>query len=450
MTDQIWFHKYQIIKVLGHGGTADVFLSLHTKLNTLRAIKRIRKDHILYSQLLNEAHILKNLCHSCIPTIFDFEEDDEYSYIIEEYIEGQSLKVLKSQFEHISEEVIIQFAIQLCDLMQYLYSIHNPVLYLDLKPDNIIISNKQVKLIDFGAASLKSETGKRKYSLGTKGFAAPELYSGHTPDERTDVYGIGTLMYYMVTGKSYDVTEQKWSIKDMLRNCSAPLQRIMKQCLQYYPMFRYSNVSVLKKKLLDLYQKNAKAKEQSRKSITIAIAGTQERIGTTHLGILITTYYSKMSMKALYMEKNDSNHISTILNRYKQSKMKDGVYLLHNCYMLPNFHIDLPYQLEAYPVKVFDYGKLHQDNYEDFLGADIKLLVCGGKEWELEETEKALKLVYEKEDIKYLLNFMDGSMFREMLKYMGKLPCYRIPYEPNPFRWQSTKTLNQFLNQLFD
>lgn len=450
MTDQIWFHKYQIIKVLGHGGTADVFLSLHTKLNTLRAIKRIRKDHMLHSQLLNEAHILKNLCHSCIPIIFDFEEDNEYSYIIEEYIEGQSLKVLKSQFEHIPEEVIIQFAIQLCDLMQYLYSIHNPVLYLDLKPDNIIISNKQVKLIDFGAASLKNETGKRKYSLGTKGFAAPELYSGHTPDERTDIYGIGSLMYFMVTGKSYDVTEQKWSIKDILRNCSTPLQGIMKQCLQYYAMFRYSNVSVLKKKLLDLHQKNAKAKDQSRKSITIAIAGTQERIGTTHLGILITTYYSKKFMKALYMEKNNSNHISTMLNRYKQSKMKDGVYLLHNCYMLPNFHIDLPYQLEAYPVKVFDYGKLHQDNYEDFLNADIKLLVCGGKEWELEETEKALKLVYEKEDINYLFNFVDGSRFREILKYMGKLSCYRIPYEPDPFTWQSTKTLSQFINQLFD
>lgn len=447
MTDQLWFHKYQVIKVLGRGGTADVFLSNHSKLNTPRAIKRIRKDHILHSQLLNEAHILKNLCHSCIPIIFDFEEDDEYSYIIEEYIEGQSLKVLKSQFEHIPEEVIIQFAIQLCDLLQYLYSIHNPVLYLDLKPDNVIISEKQVKLIDFGASSFKNETSDRKYSLGTKGFAAPELYSGHMPDERTDVYGIGTLMYFMVTGRCYDVTQQKWRIKDTLGNYSTPLQGIIKQCLQYYPMFRYSNVSVLKQKLLDLNQKSAKAKNQSGKSITIAVAGTQERIGTTHLGILITTFYTKKSMKALYMEKNESCHISTILYRYQQSKSKDGVYLIHNCYMLPNYHINLPFQSETYPVKIFDYGKLHENNYEDFLKADIKLLVCGGKEWELTETEKALKMVYQNKDMKYLFNFVDGSRFREILKYMGKLPCYRIPYEPDPFEWQN-KTLNQLFNLL--
>ncbi|GAA4653894.1 hypothetical protein GCM10023142_10320 [Anaerocolumna aminovalerica] len=450
MTNQIWFHKYQIIKVLGHGGTADVFLCLHTKLNTLRAIKRIRKDHILHSQLLNEAHILKNLCHSCIPTIFDFEEDAEYSYIIEEYIEGRSLKVLRNQSEHIPEKTIIEFTIQLCDLLQYLYSTHNPVLHLDLKPDNIIISENQVKLIDFGASSYKNETGKRKYSLGTKGFAAPELYSGHTPDERTDVYGIGTLIYFMVTGKSYNVTEQKRSVKNRLRNCSAPLQGIMKQCLQYYPMLRYSCVFALKKKLLDLHQKNVKVKDESRKSITIAIAGSQERIGTTHLGFLIVNYYSQKSMKALYMEKNNSDHVSSILNRYKQNKIKDGAYIVHNCYMLPGCRVPLPAQLEAYPVKILDYGKLNQDNYEDFLNSDIPLLVCGGKEWELEETEKALKLVCEKKSVRYLFNFVDGSRFREILKYMGKLTCSRIPYEPDPFVGQIGKTLSQFLDQLIE
>jgi hypothetical protein len=235
-----------------------------------------------------------------------------------------------------------------------------------------------------------------------------------------------------------------------LRNCSAPLQGIMKQCLQYYPMLRYSCVFALKKKLLDLHQKNVKVKDESRKSITIAIAGSQERIGTTHLGFLIVNYYSQKSMKALYMEKNNSDHVSSILNRYKQNKIKDGAYIVHNCYMLPGCRVPLPAQLEAYPVKILDYGKLNQDNYEDFLNSDIPLLVCGGKEWELEETEKALKLVCEKKSVRYLFNFVDGSRFREILKYMGKLTCSRIPYEPDPFVGQIGKTLSQFLDQLIE
>ena len=450
MTNQIWFQKYQIIRTLGQGGSADVYLAEHIKLKTLRAIKRISKSNILYEQLLNEAYILKNLRHSCIPIIYDFEEDAQNSYIIEQYIEGESLKVLRQQCQHLPEEIIIDFAIQICDLMQYLYSVDNPILYLDLKPENIIIANNVVMLIDFGASSYKNQVANRKYSLGTKGFAAPELYGGHTPDERTDVYGIGTLLYYMVTGRSYDIPLQKWSRKRTIKHCSKSLQSIIEQCLPCYLSFRYATVSVLKNKLLNLNHKKSKIKAISSKSICFAIAGTQHRIGTTHLAILITSYFTRKGREGLYVEKNNSNHISSILKRYQNIKTKSGIYRVFECNMLPAYHIEIPYIKENYSVTILDYGCLNYENLDDFLKADIKLLVSGTKEWELDETEATLRLLNGYKDVKYLFNFMDGNQFRETIKHMDKLPCYRIPYEPNPFKWKENDYLDEFIERLMN
>jgi len=450
MTNQIWFHKYRIIRTLGRGGSADVYLAEHIKLKTLRAIKRISKDSILHEQLLHEAYILKNLKHSCIPIIYDFEEDAHNSYIIEQYIEGESLKVFRQHCRYLSEEVIINFAIQICDLMQYLYSVDNPILYLDLKPENIIIEEKVVKLIDFGASSYKSQLANRKYSLGTKGFAAPELYGGHTPDERTDVYGIGTLLYFMVTGRSYNIPSQKWGRKETVKHCTGTLQSIMEQCLRCYPSFRYSTVSVLKNKLLEISQKKSLFITKSSESICFAIAGTQHRIGTTHLAILITSYFTRKGRKGLYIEKNNSNHMKAILKRYQNIKTKNGSYQVFDCNMLPAYHIEVPCKPENYQVTVLDYGCLNQDNLEEFLKADIKLLVSGAKEWELDEAETSLRLLGEYKDIKYLFNFMDGNQFREITKHMDKLPCYRIPYEPNPFQWKSNEYLEEFIERLIN
>ena len=88
MEQLIWFQKYEIIKKIGQGGSGEVFLANHIKLNSQRAIKRISKNHLLHNQLLKEAYILKDLKHPLIPIIYDFEEDNDHSYIILEYIDG--------------------------------------------------------------------------------------------------------------------------------------------------------------------------------------------------------------------------------------------------------------------------------------------------------------------------------------------------------------------------
>ena len=80
--EEIWFEKYRVITRLGHGGSADVFLTEHILLSAYRAIKRISKAERLHDFWLREARILKNLSHPSIPIIYDLEEDESYSYII--------------------------------------------------------------------------------------------------------------------------------------------------------------------------------------------------------------------------------------------------------------------------------------------------------------------------------------------------------------------------------
>lgn len=453
MENRIWLQKYRIIRTLGKGGSSTVYLAEHIRLKTLRAIKQISKNNVLHDQLIREAYILKNLKHSCIPIIYDLEEDAHNSYIIEQYIEGESLTVYRQKCEHLSEHLIINIAVQICDLFNYLYSADNPILYLDLKPDNIMIADKVVKLIDFGASSYICQLKDRPYSLGTKGFAAPELYSSRLPDERTDVYGIGTLLYYMIMGKSYDIEVSNCcNGKKNKLPCSRRLQKIIERSLRISPLFRYPTVMVLKKDLLELIQKKALKSTLSGKSLCFAVAGTQHRIGTTHLALLLTSYFNYSGHKGIYIEKNNSAHISKIIKQYPNIKNVDGIYQLFNCNVLLTspcqLYTGLPEEIMDYKIKVLDYGCLQEDNVEEFKKADIKLLVAGAKEWEVEATETALRLLKGIQEVKYLFNFTNGQQFQKAAKFMDKLPCYRIPYETNPFRWKKNHYLEDFVKKL--
>jgi serine/threonine-protein kinase len=156
---------------------------------------------------------------------------------------------------------------------------------------------------------------------------------------------------------------------------------------------------------------------------------------------------------SLYVEKNSSGHIATIIKRYPDSKVSNDIYRLFDCSLLAfdslEQQVRCPYVSEDYKVTVLDYGCLQEDNLEDFLKADISIVVSGAKEWELSEAETALRLLDGYPNIKYLFNYLDGNQFREVVKYMDKLPCFRIPYEPDPFRWKNNNFEN-FMNRLLE
>ena len=144
---------------------------------------------------------MKRLRHPGIPIIYDLEIDENYYYLIEEYLYGESLYARIERTGSLQTGELIRLGIELCRIMNYLHSFKpNPILYLDLHPGNLLICREQLKLIDFDQAALASLSQERSVCYGTKGFAAPEQYEGGTLDERTDIYAIGALLYYMGTG----------------------------------------------------------------------------------------------------------------------------------------------------------------------------------------------------------------------------------------------------------
>ncbi len=445
MQQEIWFQKYRIIRLLGRGGTAEVYLAEHIKLNSYRAIKCISKKHPLYELQRNEALLLKNLKHSCIPIIYDIEEDEESSYIVEQYLEGITLKELVVSKGPIREEQLLFYAMQICDVIDYLHKVDRPILYIDLKPENILVMDRSLKLVDFGSAIYQDELSAMNKICGTKGYAAPELYLQESIDSRSTVYGIGMLMYFMATGRSHPVNTADLGNIDQISDCSRQLKNIINHCLKFHPAERYATAMQLNHQLSALWKKSRSTMESGR-VLSIAVAGSQQRVGVTHLSIRLCKYFLQAGKDCMYLEKNHSGQVNEIRKRYEEVSVQEGIYDVKG---IPMTTQDIPTKnISGYQVMVLDYGCLSKDNLYDFLKADRKLLILGSKDWELQHSEQVLSMTAEYKDITYLFNFLDGRQFRQVSKNMGQRNCRRLPYEPDPYARHNVSKESEFFCEL--
>ncbi|HWT26546.1 MAG TPA: serine/threonine-protein kinase, partial [Mobilitalea sp.] len=430
MQQQNWFGKYRILGLLGKGGSAEVYLAEHIKLNSFRAIKFISKNHPLYQLQCKEASILKNLKHSCIPIIYDIEEDEDGSYIVEQYLEGETLKRYVQTKGTICEDSIIRYGLQLCDLMRYLHSLERPVQYVDLKPENLILSDKTLKLIDFGSAVYLDELSESQGYCGTRGFAAPELYTGSKINERCDVYGIGMLMYYMATGKDVKNISELDHI-DQVARCSKKFKKIINKCVKFNPSQRFTSITGLSRELSAMIR-NRQVLSESSQTVKIAVAGAQPRIGVTHLSLRLCKYLISRGHQCLYQEENESECVWCIKDCYEDVMIKNGIHVIEEIPMLAD-KVSYKPDLESFQYRIQDFGCLTGRNLEQFLEAKVKLLVLGAKDWEIKYAERVIQMTAEYKDIIYLFNYMDGRQFQKIINSMEQKRCDRIPYEPNPF-----------------
>ena len=447
MQREIWFQKYRILGLLGCGGTAEVYLAEHIRLNSYRAIKFISKKHPLYELQRKEAFILKALKHSCIPIIYDIEENEEGSYIVEQYIEGLTLKEYVSKNGALKEDMAIKAGMQLCDLILYLKSLERPVIYLDLKPENIMLSDMTLKLIDFGSAVFSDESPENQSYTGTRGYAAPELYRQGRIDERCEVYGIGVLLYYMLTGAVIEEELHHNINIDHRGCCSKRLSSIINKCLKYNPSQRYSGVDILYKHL------SAIRKNQIHlfpdKTIKIALAGSRSGIGVTHFSFRLCSYLKGIKCKGLYIERNNSGCVRAIRSRYYED-LSDMADFMLNGISMQAYSREQPILSDAYQTFVYDYGCLTESNLSEFLSADIKLILLGAKDWELDISERVLGMTMAYKDIIYLFNYMNGRQFQTAMKSMRNISCYRIPYEPDPFTAVKDKNSLDLFKEILD
>ncbi len=195
--------KYKILDEIGHGGMSTVYLAINEKANKPWAIKEVRKSFrrdfdILKQSLILETDMLKKLSHKNLPSIVDVIDSDENFLIVMDYIEGNTLEKLIEENGAYPQEDVVDWAVQLCDVLRYLHERPNPIIYRDMKPSNVMLkSDGNVVLIDFGTArEFKEQNAGDTTCLGTQGYAAPEQFGGMgQTDARTDIYCLGATMY---------------------------------------------------------------------------------------------------------------------------------------------------------------------------------------------------------------------------------------------------------------
>ena len=190
--------KYKVLNVLHRGFSGEVLLAEHIGLSGRRVIKTIDRTHPWHDVLIKEARILQQCHHPSIPIIYDILEFDTQTCIVEEFIEGETLRQYILRRRSLSDSLLLEFSTQLCELLQYLHHPSRGILYLDLKPDNLLISDYRMKLVDFGSAIYRGEQSKQQMIFGTPKYCAPEQKNAGELSEETDIYGLGRCMEYLM------------------------------------------------------------------------------------------------------------------------------------------------------------------------------------------------------------------------------------------------------------
>ena len=203
---EILDNRYEIIKRLGSGGMADVFLARDRDLGREVAIKilyeRYARDDEFVARFRREAQAAAGLNHPHIVSIYDRGEADGSYYIAMEYLEGKSLKDVIIEHGKLPPAQAISVAGQILQALQFAHD-HN-VIHRDIKPHNIVINGQgQVKVTDFGIAragtsAKMTETGS---ILGTAQYLSPEQAKGKAVEQGSDLYSVGVVLYEMLTGQ---------------------------------------------------------------------------------------------------------------------------------------------------------------------------------------------------------------------------------------------------------
>ena len=240
---------YVIKEVLGEGSSGEVFLVERVKTEMLYTMKTSTCKELLK----REALIAGEIQSGYFPGFVDYTEDSERGYLILEYMEGRSLQELLDGGRHFSEKEILILLENITAALRMLHYHKRPIVHLDIKPANVIITAKgEVRIIDMGAGSVVGV--KQKSKGGTYGYGAPEqFWQGTTPGPEADVYACGKLMAYLFTGKNpceppYDVEGQM--LKSMgVKKC---WRRIIKKCLEMEPKKRYPDGGILHQEIMKL------------------------------------------------------------------------------------------------------------------------------------------------------------------------------------------------------
>lgn len=245
--------KYEVLKKIGQGGMSKVYLAMDIRLNKQWAIKEInqfgRDKELLKQSLIAEVNLMKRLDHPALPRIVDVLTIEGELYLVMDYIEGESLSRILRVHGPQPQMLVVEWAKQLCEVLDYLHTRSPAIIYRDMKPSNIMLCpDGNLKLIDFGIAREYKEEEKLSdtVSLGTKGYAAPEQFGKKQSDPRTDIYCLGVTLHHLITGQDpCEELFERTPIRKFNPELSGGLEYIILKCTRSNPEERYQSAMEL-------------------------------------------------------------------------------------------------------------------------------------------------------------------------------------------------------------
>ena len=197
--------RYEIVKSIGEGGMANVYLANDAILDRKVAVKVLRgdlsSDDKFIRRFQREALSVSNLSHPNIVEVYDVGEEDGQHYIVMEYIEGKTLKQLLKKRDSLTLTEVIDIMTQLTDGIAHAHESY--IIHRDIKPQNIMIQDDgRIKITDFGIAMALNATQLTQTNsvMGSVHYLPPEQASGKGATVKSDIYSMGILMYELLTG----------------------------------------------------------------------------------------------------------------------------------------------------------------------------------------------------------------------------------------------------------
>ncbi len=258
--------RYEVLGILGLGGMSAVYQGRDKRFpNVIKlcAIKEM-KSHSLDPQMRSvaiqnferEADILATLSHPSIPKVYDYFSEEARSYLVMEFIEGRDLEaIINDTPGFLPQEQVLDWAIQLCDVLAFLHE-HTPsIIFRDMKPSNVMLDKHgRLRLIDFGIAK-NFQPGQKGTMIGTEGYSPPEQYRG-VADQRTDIYALGATLHHLLSKQDPRV-EPPFSFNERPITTANPtvspeFAQIIMRALEYEPERRIISAEEMIRSLITL------------------------------------------------------------------------------------------------------------------------------------------------------------------------------------------------------
>ncbi|WP_136605943.1 protein kinase domain-containing protein [Paenibacillus dokdonensis] len=460
--------RYEIVRKIGEGGMSHVYLAEDLKLpGKLWAVKESVVDPKHYSSIRDEAKLLISLSHARLPRIVDFfsPDNDGYSYLVMDYIQGITLEKYFSGYRgKIPVDSILQLADQLLEVLGYLHT-HDPVIiFRDLKPSNIMLTEQlELRLIDFGIArNYKQEQTQDTVKLGTIGFAAPEQYGSGQSDARSDLYGLGALLLYLSTAGAYS----EWSdrVEKYIRpDLPRRLIPVIRKLLQLAPENRYASANEVRKELASAVRQKTVPEVRRGRDIAgrtstqvIAVMGASGGTGTTHTAIAISHFLAQSHSKVALVEMNvrspafrriqhivNGDHVPGGGSRkfevqgvdyWRQTARADVITLLSG----------------SYNYVVIDLGTYRErERLEEFLRADISVIVASGAEWRQQDVMDMVHSLsrYPQQKWMYFLPLAPTDAVQRLRRQLNTSQVFSLPLHMDPF--DQSEEMDRALNRIF-